>query len=201
MLVRRVPQRDAFSSTCFREPGPMSMRQSVMTVCNRLWVVSSVVGLGLWVVLTSCSSPTTIASTAAEAESTGLMNVRWTLARVSGPTGAFAISPESRFGARLTVNSAYQLSGRDGCAAFMAHGHPATGGFTVSDVSETANGCLSDHGVLDATRAAFNEVLKPVLTRVAIANGILRLGTATYTLTFVVDPSTRAPSLATTPTR
>ncbi|MGH3471328.1 MAG: hypothetical protein ACRDPG_04680 [Nocardioidaceae bacterium] len=154
-----------------------------MRVGQPLSVVLSVVVLGLSVTLTGCAEQTTSHSTvASHVQRAGLMGTRWTLTRVSGPTGTFVVSPG--FGAGLAVTREYLLSGRDGCAAFTARGHPATGGITVSDVIETANGGLSDHGVLDASRAAFSQVLTPHLTRVAVENGTLRLRTPTYTLTF-----------------
>jgi hypothetical protein len=129
------------------------------------------------------------------------VNTRWTLTKVSGPTGTFTVPP--RLDSWLAVTRDDILSGRDGCAAFTAHEHPETDGISVSDVSETANGCLGDHGVLDATRAAFSSLLSSHVTRVTVADGRLRITARTSAMTFARDNSavssreTAAPSATT----
>lgn len=112
----------------------------------------------------------------------GLVGVHWRLREVVGPAGAFAV-PAS-LDSWLDVTSRYTMSGRDGCATFTAAGRRSAQGFTASDVTETANGCLSDHGVLDAARNGFRSVLNGQLTRVNLSGAQLRLTTRRYTLVF-----------------
>ncbi|HCU94886.1 MAG TPA: hypothetical protein DHU96_20155 [Actinobacteria bacterium] len=119
----------------------------------------------------------------------GLVGVHWRLREVAGPAGAFAV-PAS-LDSWLEVTSRYAMSGRDGCNTFTAAGHRSAQGFTASDVTETANGCLSDHGVLDAARSGFSSVLNGQLTRVQLSGPQLRLTTRKCTLVFAAAGSGR----------
>lgn len=122
-----------------------------------------------------------------------LVGVHWRLREVVGPAGAWAV-PAS-LDSWLEVTGRYAMSGRDGCADFNAAGHRSAPGFTASDVTVTANGCLSDHGLLDAARSGFRSVLNGQLTRVNLSGSQLRLTTRTYTLVFAAAGSlTRSPS-------
>lgn len=51
----------------------------------------------------------------------------------------------------LEISSTNQIMGRDGCASFQAAAAGSGSTMTISDVRGAANGCLSDHGILDAT--------------------------------------------------
>ena len=122
-----------------------------------------------------------------------LAGVHWRLREVAGPAGAWAV-PAS-LDSWLEVTSRYAMSGRDGCATFTAAAHRSAQGFTASDVTVTANGCLSDHGVLDAARSAFRSVLNGRLARVNLSRAQLRLTTGKYTLVFAAaGPPARSPS-------
>ncbi len=154
----------------------------------RICQVSTVLLLALCLALTSCASQPTSHASASPASRRGIpVNTRWKLTKVSGPTGTFTVPP--RIDGWLAVTRGHILSGRDGCATFRAHEHPQTDGFVVSDLSETANGCLGDHGVLDATRAGFDSLLTPHVARVAVSHGMLRITAGRSAMTFARDGS------------
>jgi hypothetical protein len=124
--------------------------------------------------------------------SDGLVGVRWRLTQVAGPAGAVAI-PAS-LNSWFEATSGYALSGDDGCAFFDGTGHRSAQGVTVSDVAIAANGCLSDHGPLDAARNGFGHVLNSQHARVWLSGTELRLTAGKYTLAFVAEPPTQSPS-------
>jgi hypothetical protein len=161
--------------------------ETAVSSSYRICQVSTVL-LALCLALTSCASQPTSPASASAASQRGIpVTTRWTLTRVSGPTGTFTVPP--RIDGWLAVTRGHILSGRDGCATFSAHEHPEVDGFVVSDLSETANGCLGDHGVLDATRAGFDSLLTPHVTRVAVDHGMMRITAGRNAMTFARDDS------------
>jgi hypothetical protein len=122
----------------------------------------------------------------------GLVGVRWRLSQVEGPDGAVAIpaSVDSWFEA----TSGYAVTGDDGCSFFDGTGHRSAQGFTVSDVITAANGCLSDHGPLDAARNGFGRVLNGQHAHVWLSGTELRLTVGKYSLVFVAGPHRSSPS-------
>ena len=147
------------------------------------WCGSSAFILLLCLVLGGCTSQRAAEPTATPGQGgDGLVGVRWRLTQVAGPAGAVAIpaSVDSWFEA----TSGYAVSGDDGCAFFDGTGHRSAQWFTVSDVVSAANGCLSDHGPLDAARNGFGRVLNGQRARVWLSGTELRLTAGKYTLVF-----------------
>jgi hypothetical protein len=156
--------------------------------CGR-WYGSSAFILLLCLVIGGCASQRAAEPAATPGHSgDGLVGVRWRLTQVVGPAGAVAIpaSLDSWFKA----TSGYAVTGDDGCAFFDGTGHRSAQGFTVSDVMIAANGCLSDHGPLDAARNGFGRVLNGQHARVWLSGTELRLTAGKYTLVFAAGPHT-----------
>jgi hypothetical protein len=129
----------------------------------------------------------------------GLVDVRWLLTQVVGPAGAVAI-PAS-LNSWFEATSGYAVSGDDGCSSFDGTGHRSAHEFTVSDVMIAANGCLSDHGPLDAARNGFGRVLNGQHAHVWLSGTELRLTAGKYTLVFAAPPHTSSPAAKSTMTR
>ena len=147
------------------------------------WYGSFAFILLLCPVIGGCASQQATAPIAAPSHGgDGLVGVRWRLTQVVGPAGAVAIP--AYIDSWFEATSRYTVTGDDGCAFFDGTGHRSAQGFTVSDVAIAANGCLSDHGPLDAARNGFGRVLNGQHARVWLSGTELRLTAGKYTLVF-----------------
>jgi hypothetical protein len=157
------------------------------------WYGSSAFTLLLCLVIGGCTSQRAAAPIAEPGHGNdGLVGVIWWLTQVVSPAGAIAI-PAS-VNSWFEVTSGYAVSGDDGCSFFDGTGHRSAQGFTVSDVMSAANGCLSDHGPLDAARNGFGRVLNGQHARVWLSGTELRLTAGKYTLVFATGSHTPSPS-------
>jgi hypothetical protein len=100
----------------------------------------------------------------------------------------------------IEFSSSHQITGRDGCAGFQADAADSGSTVTVSDVLGAANGCLSDHGVLDATRTAVGMLLDGQPIGVAVSANRLTLTVGNYTLLYRNTGPASPPAAADTST-
>jgi heat shock protein HslJ len=153
-------------------------------------------------VVAAATALTACASEGGAAQSADLLvGSHWTLVNVAKDgTGTGEVSAASN--TWLEVTAGYGLRGRDGCSAFQADGQRTGRTVTITNVAMAANGCLSDHGTLDATREAVDAMLAgpPVHLRVSLNR--LTITARDYTLIYTrmgsaTQPSTDVASMTT----
>ena len=137
-----------------------------------------------WLTLAACASSAPARPTGrAPGQNAQLVGVHWRLVNVQGPGGGFRIGVS--LDGWLEVSGDGGVLGRDGCGAFQATGHATAGSFALTDVMGTANGCLADHGPLDAMRNGVGTVLlQGQPARVTLLGSELRLSRRGYVLTY-----------------
>jgi hypothetical protein len=106
------------------------------------------------------------ASEGAAQSADALIGTHWALRNVAQDRAGSVSAASNTW---LEVTSSYQVFGRDGCSVFQADSHRIRGTLTIANVVMAGNGCLSDHGTLDATRVAVDAMLAgpPVQLRVS----------------------------------
>lgn len=116
----------------------------------------------------------------------GLVGVRWQLTQVEGPDGT--VSVPASLDSWFEATSGNAVQGDNGCSFFDGTGHRSPQGFTVSDVISGANGCVGNHGPLDAAINGFGRVLNGQHAGVWLSGTELRLTAGKYTLVFTSEP-------------
>lgn len=111
------------------------------------------------------------------------VGVHWTLVSVT-KNAAKSVPMAAAPGAWLEVSSSHEISGRDGCAVFQAEAAGMGSTMTLSNVLGAANGCLDDHGALDATRAAVGGMLVGGPMEVAVSARRLTIVAGQYSLVY-----------------
>jgi hypothetical protein len=131
-----------------------------------------------------------------------LVGTHWSLLHVAR-AGAGAVSVSAAPDTWLEVASSYGVSGRDGCSGFQADSHRNGDTLTITNVRMAANGCLPDHGALDATRVAVDAVLAGLPAHLRVSSDRLTLTAGEYTLVYAgtgpSSPSTGPGSVTTSP--
>ncbi len=147
--------------------------------------------------IAACSASESGGPSAATGPAPRIAAVHWRLWMVEGPDGSTRVPNGVDGWLELAANGS--ASGSDGCGTFQASSHGPDGNLRLSRVSETANGCLSDHGPLDATRnGVYTALLSGHPTRVTMRRHRLRVSGSGYVLTYVSQGPTSSSS-ATSP--
>jgi hypothetical protein len=131
-----------------------------------------------------------------------LVGTHWALLNVA-KDGAGSVLGSAAPDTWLEVSSSYGLLGRDGCSGFQADSHRTGRTLTITNVRMAANGCLPDHGSLDATRAAVDAMLAGPRVHLSVSSSRLTISTGDYTLVYTgtgpASPSTNVGSMTTSP--
>lgn len=138
----------------------------------------------LLLVATGCASGTRVVDTSPPASALrGLADVHWELVQVSAPGGVVAIAPSSVV-SWFELSADQAVTGNDGCGRFSARAHVAGDGLVVTGPVWSANGCVSDAGPRDTSRAAVAAVLSGRHVGVALQGNQLDLSVGQTALTY-----------------